>query len=219
MRTNGLPAGLRSRQKIIRVFLLLMLFALATGCSHMARPRGERWQQIGTASWYGQDFHGKPTASGTSYDMYGLSAAHNTLPLGTTVRVTNLANGRKVVIPITDRGPFVGDRILDLSYGAAQQLEMVKEGLAKVHIEVLQAPRAFTERYTVQFGAFTERLNAVTLANRLQACGYTPIIEEAFAHGRKFHRVRIGAFSSLKPARDLADSLADRGISSVVIGL
>lgn len=182
-------------------------------------PREGAWVQTGTASWYGQDFHGKATASGEPYDMYGRSAAHRTLPLGSRVLVTNLGNGRRIVIPINDRGPFVGDRILDLSYGAAEQLGMIKEGLAKVHIEVVQTPRAFTERYTLQFGAFTERQNAVALAEKLKKLGHDPSVEGASAHGRYFYRVRIGSFSALGPAQELANVFGSRGISCVVIGL
>ncbi len=183
------------------------------------QPREGAWVQTGTASWYGQDFHGKPTATGEPYNMYGMSAAHRTLPLGSTVRVTHLANGRQVVIPINDRGPFVGNRIIDLSYGAAAQLGMTKEGLAKVRIEVVQTPRAFTERYTLQFGAFTERRNAVELADKLQRMGHNPSIEGASAHGRYFYRVRLGSFSSMEPAQDLANTFGSRGIPCVVIGL
>ncbi len=198
--------------------ILMASLLIAGGCSHL-RPREGAWEQTGTASWYGQDFHGKPTATGEPYNMYGLSAAHRTLPLGSRVRVTNLENGRRIVIPINDRGPFVGDRIIDLSYGAADQLGLVKEGLAKVRIEVVQTPRAFTERYTVQFGAFTERQNAVTLAEKLQRLGHNPSVEGASAHGRYFYRVRIGSFGSLEPAQELANIFGSRGIPCVVIGL
>src|SRR5262249_51640942 len=95
---------------------------------------------IGTASWYGQEFDGRRTASGAVFDQDGLSAAHRSLPLGTRVRVTNLANGRSVALRITDRGPFVKGRALDLSYGAARRLHMVHQGTGKVRIEVLERP-------------------------------------------------------------------------------
>lgn len=95
------------------------------------------YDEVGTASWYGKDFHGKKTAAGNIYDMYSLSAAHKTLPLGTWVRVTNLSNGRGVDLVIDDRGPFVGNRIIDLSYAAAQQLGSARAGLAKVRVTAL----------------------------------------------------------------------------------
>jgi peptidoglycan lytic transglycosylase len=92
----------------------------------------------GIASWYGKDFHGKKTASGERYNMYDLTAAHRSLPFGTKIRVTNLANNRKVIVTINDRGPFVKNRILDLSYGAARKLRFVKKGITRVKIEILK---------------------------------------------------------------------------------
>lgn len=92
---------------------------------------------IGKASWYGRYFHGRPTASGEPYDMYALTAAHLTLPLGTYVRVTNLRNGRSAVVRINDRGPYIAGRIIDLSYGAARLLDMENEGIQSVRLEVV----------------------------------------------------------------------------------
>jgi rare lipoprotein A len=97
--------------------------------------------QIGTASWYGSYFQGKPTASGEPYNMYDLTAAHPTLPLGTRVRVTNLRNGRSVVVRINDRGPVVPGRIIDLSYGAARVLKVKARGLQRVRLDVVDSPR------------------------------------------------------------------------------
>jgi rare lipoprotein A len=95
--------------------------------------------QIGTASWYGEYFDGKPTASGEDYDMYDMTAAHPTLPLGSYVRVTNLRNGRAVVVKVNDRGPIVEGRIIDLSYGAAQALEFQQRGLQRVRLDIVKA--------------------------------------------------------------------------------
>jgi len=94
--------------------------------------------QIGTASWYGSYFDGKPTASGEAYDMHDLTAAHPTLPLGSYVRVTNLHNGRAVVVRVNDRGPIVQGRIIDLSYGAAQVLHFQEQGLQRVRLDVVK---------------------------------------------------------------------------------
>ena len=94
--------------------------------------------QIGTASWYGDYFVGKPTASGEDFDMYDMTAAHPTLPLGSYVRVTNLRNGRAVVVKVNDRGPIVPGRIIDLSYGAAQVLEFEHRGLQKVRLDLVK---------------------------------------------------------------------------------
>lgn len=93
--------------------------------------------QIGQASWYGKQFHGRTTASGEPYDMFQLTAAHRQLPLGTWVKVTNVRNGRSVTVRINDRGPYVGNRIIDLSYGAAQMLGVRANGVAKVRLDLI----------------------------------------------------------------------------------
>jgi len=94
--------------------------------------------QVGTASWYGEYFDGKPTASGEDYNMYEMTAAHPTLPLGSYVRVTNLRNGRAVVVKVNDRGPIVQGRIIDLSYGAAEALQFQNRGLQRVRLDVVK---------------------------------------------------------------------------------
>jgi rare lipoprotein A len=97
--------------------------------------------QIGTASWYGESFDGKPTASGEPYDMYDMTAAHLTLPMGSYVRVTNLKNGMAVVVRVNDRGPIVPGRIIDLSYGAAQALQFKQRGLQRVRLDLMKPPQ------------------------------------------------------------------------------
>jgi len=99
------------------------------------------YDQSGIASWYGDDFHGKLTANGESYNMYSLSAAHKTLPLPTLVRVTNLENGRSVVVRVNDRGPFVKDRLIDLSYAAANSLGFMDKGTTRVRVQTLDQKR------------------------------------------------------------------------------
>ena len=95
--------------------------------------------QVGLSSYYAHKFHGRPTASGEIFDMHGLTAAHRELPLGTVIRVTHLNNGRSVVVKVNDRGPFIEGRILDLSLGAAIEIDMVEEGVARVKIEILKS--------------------------------------------------------------------------------
>ena len=106
--------------------------------------------QVGTASWYGEFFVGKPTASGESYDMYAMTAAHPTLPLGTYVRVTNLHNGRVVIVRVNDRGPVVPGRIIDLSYGAADVLQFTQKGLQQVRLDIV-TPRQAAKYQTVAY--------------------------------------------------------------------
>ena len=113
---------------------------LMGGCAGLTKGRADLvigMKERGIASWYGDDFHGWVTASGEVYDMHTLTAAHRTLPLGTIVRVTNVVNGRHVVIRINDRGPYVNGRILDVSYAAAKQLAMLRDGISAIQLEVV----------------------------------------------------------------------------------
>ncbi|WP_282361769.1 septal ring lytic transglycosylase RlpA family protein [Pseudomonas sp. PS01300] len=115
---------------------LLALFTLLAGCaSHTLDPRG--YDQTGTASYYGSRHHGKRTASGEPFDQHGLTAAHRSLPFGTRVQVTNLANDRRVVVRINDRGPHTRGRLIDLSRAAADQLGMLRSGTARVRVQSL----------------------------------------------------------------------------------
>lgn len=127
-------------QRIPRILTLLTVLLIA-GCASSPRygnrDRG-RITQVGLASYYAEDFHGKVTANGETYDMYGLTAAHRTLPLNTIIRVTNLENSKSIILRINDRGPFVKGRILDCSYGAAVKLGFMGKGTAKVKIEVIE---------------------------------------------------------------------------------
>ncbi len=125
--------------RFARIAILSLLTPLTSGLAGLEPvsylgPRVES----GPASWYGPGFHGRPTASGEIYDMYDLTAAHRDLPFGTTLRVTDLASGRSVIVRINDRGPFVGRRVLDLSYAAADRLGMIDDGLARVQVEPLE---------------------------------------------------------------------------------
>ncbi len=114
--------------------------------THASKPTP---YQIGTASWYGEYFDGKPTASGEPYDMYDMTAAHLTLPLGSYVRVTNLRNGRAVVVRVNDRGPIVPGRIIDLSYGAAEALHFRQRGLQRVRLDLVNPRRQKPSYQTV----------------------------------------------------------------------
>jgi len=100
-------------------------------------PASLNYREVGLASWYGTQFHSKPTSNGEIYDLYGMTAAHKTLPLPSYVRVTNLANGKSVILRVNDRGPFHSDRIIDLSYGAAMKLGYAESGVARVQVEVI----------------------------------------------------------------------------------
>jgi rare lipoprotein A len=163
----------------------------------------------GIASWYGVPFHGRRAANGEVYDMNQPTAAHRTLPFGSIVRVSNLDNGRKTEVRITDRGPFVEGRIIDLSFEAARAVDMVGAGIARVRLELLSAGRlpAGAGNFTVQVGAFTQRGNAERLRDRLMA-QYAPIfIQDYDAPNGYFYRVRVGRVPSQQGAEQLAAQL------------
>jgi len=128
--------------------------------------------EVGIASWYGHPYHGRAAASGEIYDMEKFTAAHRTLPFGTLVRVINLDNDKSVEVRINDRGPFAGDRIIDLSHAAAQAIGLIGPGLARVRLEVTQVPVAVATApgyYAVQVGAFQYRANAERLRAEMEA--------------------------------------------------
>lgn len=127
------------------------------------------YTEVGMASWYGPPYHNRKAANGEIYDMHQLTAAHKTLPLNSIVRVTNIKTGESVLVRINDRGPFIGDRVIDLSMAAAKQVSVYRAGLAKVKVEVLSAPAALDRggRWCVQIGAFSDPDEATKLKSRL----------------------------------------------------
>jgi rare lipoprotein A (peptidoglycan hydrolase) len=134
------PAFRRTRPSPHALFLLslvTLLVAADGGCAARRVPTATEGPWEGNASWYGVEFHGRRAADGSRFNMYELTAAHRTLPFGTRLRVTNLRNGRTVKVTVTDRGPFVEGRIIDLSFAAAQQLGMVGGGVTPVRLELI----------------------------------------------------------------------------------
>lgn len=128
------------------------------------------WTQTGYASWYGPPYHNRRGANGQVYDQNALTAAHRTLPMGSIVRVINLKTDEKVILRITDRGPFIGDRIIDLSLASAKAIGVWRPGIAKVRLEVLYAPKEIDEggKWCVQIGAFSKQKEAIELKEKLQ---------------------------------------------------
>jgi rare lipoprotein A len=177
----------------------------ALGQWYQPLPDAKGFRQEGIASWYGPDFHGKRTSSGEAYDMHGMTAAHKTLPLGTLVRVRNLQNQRTVELRINDRGPFVGSRVIDLSYEAARQLGVIGPGTAAVEVVAIGVLAGspvdlYTGNFTFQVGAFSSRESAEKLRAELNPrFGNAHIVE--FDRGdRLFYRVRVGKSTSLQEA-------------------
>jgi len=165
-------------------------------------PRG--YLERGTASWYGNKFHGRPTSSFEPYDMYKFTAAHRSLPLPSYVRVTNLENGKSVVVRVNDRGPFHGERLIDLSYVAALKLDIVQKGTARVEVGVLQPdeddvpPARASEpaaRVYLQAASFALKDNAERLQQQLQEAGVRRVqLQRAEVAGRVVWRVRLGPY-------------------------
>ena len=204
-----------------RIVVIFLALSITCGCALHRReaipPRG-KGVEVGWASWYGKDFHGRRTASGAVYDMYQLTAAHKTLPLGTSAMVTHLDNGKSVMVTINDRGPFVRGRIIDLSYAAAQALGMVEEGVAKVRLEVVDkraAPPPPPEGpFTIQVGAFIDRSNAVRLIAELQKTYTAVSITELKTSENTYYRVRVGRFRTREEAYRIASRLAQEGYTA-----
>jgi rare lipoprotein A len=175
--------------------LLLTVLAASVSCARLNYfPEGG--SQTGLASWYGPDFHGKLTSNKEIYDMYDMTAAHRTLPFGTQVMVTNLENGRAATVRINDRGPFVGDRIIDLSYAAARILGMIGPGTARVRLDIIRAasPPPGSGRWSVQAGSFISKDNASRLARELEKRGYSGVKVSAYkTPAQVYYRVRVGA--------------------------
>ena len=134
------------------------------------------FEQIGIASWYGGKFHGRQTANGEIFNTNDLTAAHKDLPFNTVVNVTNMANGKTVSVRINDRGPYVGDRVIDLSYAAAKALDMVRSGTADVLVETNE----FEElkiTFNIQIGAYKTIEYAREMKTRLESAGFSPVAE------------------------------------------
>jgi len=183
-------------------------------------PAPVGYTEEGNASWYGNPFHGRRASNGEVYDMYKLTAAHRTLPFETMVRVTNLNNGKTTTVRITDRGPFVDNRILDLSQAAAREIESIGPGVVPVRIEVLGNVDVTTGFFTVQVGAFHDPGNAGRLRDRLSA-SYSPIfIQQYDSPDGAFYRVRVGKISGQQAAQDFGEKLRNtEGFSPMVIRL
>jgi rare lipoprotein A (peptidoglycan hydrolase) len=205
--------GARAARAVLTVGALVIL---AGGCASSARhharanvPPAAAGVKVeeGLASWYGEPYHGRPTASGTRYDMWQMTAAHRTLPFGTRVHVINLDNGRTADVLINDRGPFVAGRILDLSRAAAEALGAVGPGVVPVRLEVRALGDGMPDEpcWEVQVGAFAREENARRARTNLEAKGYAVRFAPA---GGGLTRVRATGIQGKAKALRVADALA-----------
>lgn len=218
----------RPRRAWIAIAGVVWLAVSAAGCAtHTLQPPAT---QQGIASWYGPGFHGQATASGETYDQYDLTAAHRTWPLGTRARVTSQENGRSVVVRINDRGPFVGDRVLDLSYAAARSIDLVQGGTGMVTIEPLtengRPPGVVA--FAVQVAAFGDSERADAFRRRfgrldelrggsLRQPSENVYVATGGERGRTVYRVRVGPYTQRDEAQLLAESLGRRGVDAIVV--
>ena len=206
------------------------------GKRYYTLPSSSGYQEVGLASWYGTKFHGKRTSSGEPYDIYGMTAAHKTLPLPTYVEVTNLNNGRTVILKVNDRGPFHDDRLIDLSYTAAVKLDIIGHGTGKVEVRAIEAgiplpatdtapataplaaqPVSYPEGTVMylQVGAFGNRENAERLQQKIldrEDLKDARIVEAAGDNGT-FYKVQVGPLSGSAEIDQASNALKSMGIN------
>ena len=193
------------------------------------------YRERGVASWYGKKFHGRLTSSGEPYDMYAMTAAHKTLPLPSYVRVRNLGNGKSVVVRVNDRGPFLNNRLIDLSYAAAARLAIIGTGTGIVEVESLSSaepampttvrlpepepqPLNVAPRLYLQIGAFTSRDNAESLKQRLAKADLQPVhIQDTALDTTPLYRVRLGPLSNVDESDRLAARVAAQGLPIPIV--
>lgn len=214
-RDPGLRTWWTDGKRPILLACLAALLLTLPSCTAFRRDGDEaEFVQRGEASYYGLKFHGRRTASGELYDMFRLTAAHRELPFGSIVEVTNLDNGKRVRVRINDRGPFARRRIIDLSYRAAQRVDLVGPGTARVELRLIHdAGRADLESdYEVQVGAFRDRHRAEAVRQRLTN-SYSPVRLQADG---VWNRVLIGPFDRRRDAEALRGELLAAGFMALV---
>ncbi len=191
-------------------------------------PTSAGYVETGIASWYGPDFHGKPTSNGERYNMYNATAAHKILPMNTVLLVKNLENGKEEVVRINDRGPFVRGRIIDVSYATAKRLEILRKGTSKVTITALAPRKNGTSsgaaqfdfergEFYVQIGSFTQPNNATKLQKRFTEAGHTAVIQKYSSPKTVYYRVQVYAGTYLKHAKRAEASLLKSGYKGAFV--
>jgi rare lipoprotein A len=218
-----------SSHRFLLVVLVLLCCPLLNGCSrkrvHASSPTGVTGstslssdERLGYASWYGHPYHGRRTSNGETYDMNTMTAAHRTLAFDSIVKVNNLDNGKDVTVRINDRGPFVEDRIIDLSYAAAKRIEMIRPGTAKVSLEVLKIVRN-PYPFTIQVGSFRDKAKARSLQKDL-ANRYSPVLLRQYDSPEgTFFRVLVGEFRDPKQAATALKQLRQLNYEGLMVRL
>jgi rare lipoprotein A len=184
------------------------------GKNYLPIASANGFTEEGYASWYGDKFHGKKTSSGEVYDMYGRTCAHKTLPLGTTVKVTRLDNGRSITARVNDRGPFVEERIVDVTFTLARDLGMLGTGSTRVRLEAIDDEGAPLSGPKVDFvawqvGSFRDEKNAIALAEGLRGDFGRAEVFPVVLRGEKYHRVYVGRYTNTGDADEAYEKLRD----------
>ncbi|MCF7982432.1 MAG: septal ring lytic transglycosylase RlpA family protein [Pseudomonadales bacterium] len=197
------------------------------GKSYQVMQSSAGYQETGTASWYGKKFHGYLTSNGETYNMFGMSAAHRTLPLPTYLQVTNLDNGRQVIVRVNDRGPFHSERIIDLSYAAAIKLGFADKGTAAIKIEAVDPvawqwarmkPKGSGDEVYLQVGAFSKYETANQLKKRVQAVTDELVVINLDTQRKpNLHKVQIGPLKNMALVQQIKEKLATLGLGNPLI--
>lgn len=228
MESNKQPDfGFLNKINYILFIFILLLFSCST-VHHEVHPKISDEKTFAVASWYGQDFHGRPTSSGEIFNMHSNTCAHKEYPFGTRLKVTNVSNKKTVECVVNDRGPFVEGRDVDLSYAAAKEIGLIWPGTSKVFLEVngrddsyIKKARVQTSERTgpfaIQMGSFTESINAVRLKRSLNLKFSNVYIQEVEIKGTTFYRVRIGNFDNFNSTVSIADQLGQEGYQTIVM--
>ncbi len=198
------------------------------GKTYYPLPSSHGFQETGLASWYGRPFHGRKTSNGETYNMYDRSVAHKTLPMNTMLLVKNLENNREMVLRVNDRGPFVKGRIIDLSYRAAQKLDVVKTGTARVRITALGEAMTYQQgnkkierflphadfqsgNFYIQIGSFTVVANADGLQKKIMNSGRKCVVQRYDRGDAVFYRVQVWGGTTLSAAHQMEKIMVDGG--------
>lgn len=206
-------------------FSLILVFVFMLSSCASARYETDASARYALASWYGPDFHGRPTASGEIFDMNAFTCAHREYPFGSKLKVTYLSNDRTTSCLVNDRGPFIDGRDLDLSYAVAKELGLIGEGVGTVRIEYIGRDNRYIREVrdisnaglvTIQIGSFKEVSNATRLKMALELRYDRVYITEADINGSRFYRVRIGMFRVKGDALHLSKTLSDEGYEVLI---
>jgi rare lipoprotein A len=212
---------------LLRITHYALLITLLASCSSV--HKGSSYDKTyAVASWYGPKFHGRPTSSGEIFNMYAMTCAHKEYPFGTRLKVTNTENNRSAECIVNDRGPFVEDRDIDLSFAVAKEIGVTGPGIARVLLEPQGRDNSYirpvkfrisgkTGPFAIQVGSFTENINAIRLKTGLRLKYPNVYIQEAEVKGETYYRVRVGNYQDYKSALSAAEQLGQEGYPALLL--